>query len=511
MVSRPLGAARRACSPTALLGEPPVGAHPVAGFGARDARGRDGVSTATRDRPGPRHAAVGVGLARPPVRALALDRGGDLPRGRRPGARRGRARASRRRSSAGDLDAARALLPALVGRDPSQLDEPEIARAVVESVAENTVDAVVAPALWAAAAGAPGALALPGGQHDGRHGRPPLAALRALRLGERPARRRWPTGSRPGSPPRSSPRCGRARPAASAPRRARDAPGAPVAQRRRRRGRVRRRARPPPRRREPLRRPRRAPPAARRRPRRPRPPTSRAPCGCRGDVTGALVALLAMPSVLRWLWRRRGEERTGDACRRPGRTAATARRSPPRSGSTRRRCSTCRPASTRARPTCARRRSPPRRAAPLPRPGRPPPRALAAAIGVDAEPRRAHQRRGRGHRPGRAPSSGPAGSTSPTSPSTGSPARSDRGRAALALEPPQPDRPPGGPGRDARRCGTRRSTRWPPARGPGRRRRAVVVGSLTKLFACPGLRLGYVLAPDDALADGSAAGSRRGR
>ena len=54
---------------------------------------------------------------------------------------------------------ARALLPALVGRDPSALDEPDVARAVVESVAENTVDAVVAPALWAAAAGAPGVLA----------------------------------------------------------------------------------------------------------------------------------------------------------------------------------------------------------------------------------------------------------------------------------------------------------------------------------------------------------------
>ena len=52
-----------------------------------------------------------------------------------------------------------ALLPALVGRDPAGLDEKEIARAVVESVAENTVDAVVAPALWAAGRAArPGAL-----------------------------------------------------------------------------------------------------------------------------------------------------------------------------------------------------------------------------------------------------------------------------------------------------------------------------------------------------------------
>ncbi len=60
---------------------------------------------------------------------------------------------------AGDLDRARAFLPSLVGRDPTGLDEKEVARAVVESVAENTVDAVVAPALWAALAGAPGVLA----------------------------------------------------------------------------------------------------------------------------------------------------------------------------------------------------------------------------------------------------------------------------------------------------------------------------------------------------------------
>ena len=59
---------------------------------------------------------------------------------------------------AGDVETARALLPSLVGRDASELDACEIARAVVESVAENTVDAIVAPALWAAVAGAPGAL-----------------------------------------------------------------------------------------------------------------------------------------------------------------------------------------------------------------------------------------------------------------------------------------------------------------------------------------------------------------
>lgn len=58
----------------------------------------------------------------------------------------------------GSLEEARRLLPSLVGRDPRGLEEAEIARAVIESVAENTVDAVVAPAFWGAVAGAPGAL-----------------------------------------------------------------------------------------------------------------------------------------------------------------------------------------------------------------------------------------------------------------------------------------------------------------------------------------------------------------
>jgi adenosylcobinamide-phosphate synthase len=61
--------------------------------------------------------------------------------------------------AAGDLGRARALLPALVGRDTDALDEKEMARAVIESVAENTVDAVVAPACFAAAGGAPAACA----------------------------------------------------------------------------------------------------------------------------------------------------------------------------------------------------------------------------------------------------------------------------------------------------------------------------------------------------------------
>jgi adenosylcobinamide-phosphate synthase len=60
---------------------------------------------------------------------------------------------------AGDLDEARRIAPALVGRDPSRLDAVELSRAAVESVAENTNDAVVAPLLWAAAGGAPAAAA----------------------------------------------------------------------------------------------------------------------------------------------------------------------------------------------------------------------------------------------------------------------------------------------------------------------------------------------------------------
>jgi adenosylcobinamide-phosphate synthase len=58
---------------------------------------------------------------------------------------------------AGDVPAARNMLPSLVGRDPAALDAAGIARAAVESVAENTTDAIVAPALWTAAAGPVGA------------------------------------------------------------------------------------------------------------------------------------------------------------------------------------------------------------------------------------------------------------------------------------------------------------------------------------------------------------------
>lgn len=58
----------------------------------------------------------------------------------------------------GELAAARQQITHLVGRDPSTLSSDGIARACVESVAENTSDAVVAPLLWGAVGGPAGLL-----------------------------------------------------------------------------------------------------------------------------------------------------------------------------------------------------------------------------------------------------------------------------------------------------------------------------------------------------------------
>lgn len=140
-----------------LVGEPPDAVHPVAAFGrvmqAVEARlYRDDRSA------GLVHAlagAAGAAAAGALVRSTAAATWSAVA-GRALGQVASEIGAALER---GDLDAARALLPSLVGRDPSDLEEAEIARAVIESVAENTVDAVVAPALWAAVAGAPGVLA----------------------------------------------------------------------------------------------------------------------------------------------------------------------------------------------------------------------------------------------------------------------------------------------------------------------------------------------------------------
>lgn len=59
----------------------------------------------------------------------------------------------------GDLDGARHRLTHLVGRDTRTLSPQEVARAVVESVAENTSDAVTSSLAWGATAGVPGLLA----------------------------------------------------------------------------------------------------------------------------------------------------------------------------------------------------------------------------------------------------------------------------------------------------------------------------------------------------------------
>lgn len=66
------------------------------------------------------------------------------------------ARAIGRSLEAGDIEGARERLPHLCGRDPQALDSDGIARAVVESVAENTSDAVVGALVWGAVGGVPG-------------------------------------------------------------------------------------------------------------------------------------------------------------------------------------------------------------------------------------------------------------------------------------------------------------------------------------------------------------------
>jgi len=58
--------------------------------------------------------------------------------------------------AAGDLTGARAAVAMIVGRDPDRLDEAGVARAALESLAENASDGVVAPLFWGALFGLPG-------------------------------------------------------------------------------------------------------------------------------------------------------------------------------------------------------------------------------------------------------------------------------------------------------------------------------------------------------------------
>ena len=61
-----------------------------------------------------------------------------------------------RQLEAGDVEAARRAVSMIVGRDPAKLDKAGIARAAIESLAENTSDGVVAPIFWGALFGLPG-------------------------------------------------------------------------------------------------------------------------------------------------------------------------------------------------------------------------------------------------------------------------------------------------------------------------------------------------------------------
>jgi adenosylcobinamide-phosphate synthase len=138
------------------LGEPPDLVHPVIAFGrvmggVEQRVYRDSTAAGSVYAIGGVALGVAAGLVmRSTGAAVALGAAGRMLRGK--------ARGVQRALEQGDLDGARAQLPVLCGRDPSELDASGVAAAVIESVAENTVDAVVGPAFWGALLGSPGAL-----------------------------------------------------------------------------------------------------------------------------------------------------------------------------------------------------------------------------------------------------------------------------------------------------------------------------------------------------------------
>lgn len=148
------------------FGDPRRG-HPVAGFGAV-AQGLEDRDYADDAHRGVLHVAVLVGGA--VALGAAAERATRRTRWAVPvtavacwtvlGGRtlRREAAAVAELIEADDLPGARQRMRSLVGRDLSGLGPGEIARACVESVAENTSDAVVAPLLWGAVAGVPGLL-----------------------------------------------------------------------------------------------------------------------------------------------------------------------------------------------------------------------------------------------------------------------------------------------------------------------------------------------------------------
>lgn len=146
------------------FGDPRRG-HPVAGFGALAARAEQSLYADNRAA-GALYAAVLVGgtvllgvvverrAKSPGSHTLATALATWTVLGGRSLEREAMAIAGH--LTAGDLPDARERLTHLVARQTGTLSEDEVARAVVESVAENTMDAVIAPLLWGAVAGVPG-------------------------------------------------------------------------------------------------------------------------------------------------------------------------------------------------------------------------------------------------------------------------------------------------------------------------------------------------------------------
>ena len=147
------------------LGEPPEVVHPVALFG-RTMEALEPRVWADHRTAGAGYAAAGIGAAT--AAGMLLSRGGPARRVAALAATTYVAVAGRALCDAargvqaaldlGDLEESRTLLRSLVGRETAGLDEAEVVRATVESLAENTVDAVTAPLLWALAGGPPGVL-----------------------------------------------------------------------------------------------------------------------------------------------------------------------------------------------------------------------------------------------------------------------------------------------------------------------------------------------------------------
>lgn len=150
----------------AALGDPQRG-HPVAGFG-QVATWLERRSYADRRAAGVLHVVLLVGGVS--AGGLVLERRASGPVGRAVltatatwcvlGGRslHREALEVERLLAEGDLSAARVQVGRLVGRSTRDLSATDVTRATVESVAENTSDAVVAPLLWTAVAGVPGAL-----------------------------------------------------------------------------------------------------------------------------------------------------------------------------------------------------------------------------------------------------------------------------------------------------------------------------------------------------------------